>query len=184
MIRNISFFVAMLALLCIGCGPKQPANTSTPKVKNIPKWYFAPKPLCAAGSAKFQGVLQGARDAANESARQELGRNLESKTQSLVKRYIEEGSAEGEGFSEELRTNVSQTVASTVLAGSRVVDGELDQGDAMYYGYVCLDTETFLNAFDSMKNLSSKAREALKGRADKEFENAQGEWDKVDAAKQ
>ena len=36
----------------------------------------------------------------------------------------------------------------------------------------------------NMKKLSSKARDALKARADKEFKNAQGEWDKIDAAKQ
>ncbi len=181
MTRYIFLILGIAAMLCAGCAKQQTSTTAAPKEKNLPKWFLAPKAGCSAGVYEFKGSLQAARDGATERARRELSRNLEVKVKSLVKDYIEEGTAEGESFSEEQVTNVSKSVASTTMAGTRVMDGALE--DDRYFSYVCLDTKAFADAFDAMSALSAKQRQALKKRAEREFQDLDKEIEALESSR-
>ena len=166
---NSLVLVGAAAFLLSGCPKSNEASDDAPRAKDLPKWFIAPPAGCSAGTYEFKGNLLAARDGANERARRELARNLEVMIQAMIKDYIEEGTAEGQEFSEELVSNVSKSIAQGTMNGTRPQDGAVD--DDRYYALVCLDPETFSDALERQNELKGKMREALKARADTEFDD-------------
>ncbi|HNU68655.1 MAG TPA: LPP20 family lipoprotein [Myxococcota bacterium] len=146
-----------------------------------PDWYDAPMKGCGVGSAKLRSVRDLARQSAVSSARADLSRGLSTQVDAMLKRYMAEGEAEGQDFSEELTKSVVRDVTSQTLVGTRVAVTQVMNNE--FYAMVCLDPETFADAFSRMDKLSQKAREALNKRAKAEFDDMDEQIKKLNEQK-
>ncbi len=164
-LRLVMGALMTLTLLAIGCGGTEVKQTEI----NPPKWFDNPIKGCAAGSQKIRNMVGFARDTAITNARTNLAKALKTHIQSMLKSYKAEGEADSKDFSEELTTKVTRELVEKTLVGTQVVKTER-RGD-QYYALVCLDPETFADAFDRMNRLSQKERAALKARAKAEFKD-------------
>lgn len=155
-----------LAIVVTGCASNSEVKETfaTP-----PTWFDNPVKGCAAGSQKVRSMVGFARDAAVTNARKNLAKALKTHIQSMMKQYKAEGEADAKDFSEELSTEVTRELVEKTLVGTRVVKTEMKGNQ--YYAMVCLDPETFGDAFDRMNKLSQKERRALKARAKAEFKD-------------
>ena len=173
-IRGTVLGAVALGLLACGGGAKQLDGGT---YDDAPNWYNDPVKGCGVGSVKYRGIKDLARKSAISAAREELASQLKTVTQGMVKNYQQQGETDGQAFTEELQTRVSREVTNETMVGSRVAATAL-RGDE-FYAMVCLDPETFADAFDRMKDLSGKQREALKKRAKAEFADLDKQIDKL-----
>jgi len=164
---------AAMAFFAIGCGGGNAqvatGRTAVPPPAEAPDWVDNPEKGCGVGTTKYRGNRGLARDAAVGRARNDLARQIETTNQSMLKDYASQGETDGEDFTEELITQVIRQVTDMTLAGTRVVKTRIQQDE--FFALVCLDVETFANAFDEMSQLSTKARAALNKRAKAEFKD-------------
>ncbi len=182
MSRIITFVFAGFMAALIACGgAQQKASPAAQGAAESPEWYNTPIKGCAVGSAKLRSILQAARDGAVASARADMAKQLEGTVQTMVKRYIREGEVDAKDFSEEDQRSVVRDTAEQTLNGVRVV--KTASAGGQFYAMVCLDPETFGDAFSRMKTLSEKAREGLKKRAEEEFKDMDAQLDKIRNAK-
>ena len=144
-----------------------------------PEWFDNPLEGCGVGSATHRGVRSLTRDAAVTNARADLAKQIKTHVASMLKTYAEQGSSDNQEFSEELQTRVTRDVTDMGLHGTKVAKTQLMDGEM--YAVVCLDPETFASAFDRMNDLSKKAREALKKRAQAEFKDLAAQIEKLRA---
>ena len=144
---------------------------------DAPSWYDSVPKGCGVGSAKHRGLKDMTRKAAVASAREELAGQIEATTQGMMKTFQQQGETEGEGFAEDLQTRVSREIVDQTMVGTRVTATELI--DSEFYAMVCLDPETFADAFDRMKDLSTKQRDALRKRAKAEFKDLDAQISKI-----
>jgi len=154
-----------MAIIVTGCSNHEVKQTFV----SAPSWFGNPIKGCAAGSQKVRSMVGFARDAAVTNARKNLAKALKTNIQSMMKQYKSEGETGGKDFSEELSSEVTRELVDKTLVGTRVVKTEM-RGN-QYYAMVCLDPETFGDAFDRMNKLSMKERRALKARAKAEFKD-------------
>jgi len=167
--------IVVLALVVGACSGGQTTGGGT--FGDAPSWYDSVPKGCGVGSAKHRGIQDLTRKAAIASARQELAAQIEATTQGMMKTYQEAGETGGEGFAEELQTRVSREIVDQTMVGTRVAATELRGSE--FYAMVCLDPETFADAFDRMKDLSTKQREALRKRAKAEFKDLDAQISKI-----
>lgn len=166
-LSNLFKIVAAMSLaVMFACGG---AQTSGPAANEAPDWYDNPTKGCSVGVAKLRANRQMAMDSAMTSARAELARNLQTVIQGMVKRYMAEGEADGKDFAEELSTDVVRDVVDQTLVGTRKAISKT-VGNELFV-MVCLDPETFADAFERMSKLSGSQRAALKARAEAEFKD-------------
>ena len=169
----------MLPLLfSFGCGGKEAPPATGQITKHMPAWAMTPPAGCSVGSYKFKGNISQADRVATSRARDELARQLETKVKSMIKDYVEEGESNGKDFTEELTQSVSKQVASMSLSGT--VARKKDMMNDHFFTLVCLDIKTFLDTFDKMNQLSEKARQGLRRRADTAFKDLDAEVDKLE----
>ena len=174
MIRTFLKASALLSLgFLVACGGAAPAETTFP---GAPSWYDNPTPGCGVGSAKHRGNRNLTKEAATSRARRDLAAQLKAKVQGMVKDYAAMGEAEGKEFSEELVTSVGRQIVDQTLVGTVVRNQKLVSTEM--YVNVCLDPAIFANAFEQMNELSSKARVALKKRAQAEFADLDAQLEK------
>ena len=149
----------------------------------MPGWYMTPPAGCGVGTGRYQGQLQTARNAAVSQARTDLARQLEVKIEGMIKQYAEQGTTEGEEFAESLITDVSRDIVNTTLVGTVVRNGEIMEVDGAenFVAMVCLDPETFADAFDRMNKMSGKMRKALKERAKAEFDDLDAQIQRLES---
>jgi hypothetical protein len=166
-----------LSMTLVACGGGGGGGGGT--FGDAPEWYDNPTKGCGVGSAKHRGIRDLTRKAAVSSARDDLGRNLKSVVQGMIKQYQSAGEAEGKEFAEELQTRVTRSVVDQTLVGTRTVATAMRNNE--FYAMVCLDPETFADAFDRMKELDGKQKAALKKRAEKEFEDLDAQIEKLRA---
>ncbi|MBP7127340.1 hypothetical protein KBD49_13335 [Myxococcota bacterium] len=150
----------------MGCGG---APSTKREFGKAPSWYNEPPKGCGVGSAQLRRSRQAARDAAVASARLDLVRSVQGVVQGMVRRYLAEGEAQLADFTEEQATSTVRDVVDADLMGARPVKTETN--DEELFTLVCLDPETFGNAFERMTQLSQKARAALRARAQEEFKD-------------
>jgi len=175
--------IIQLTLLCVGsimllaCGGTTKAQLQSGSFEQAPRWFDNPEKGCGVGSAKHRGIRNLTRKASVQSARDDLARQLKTQIQGMVKQYAQAGETDGKQMAEELQTAVSRSIVDQALAGTRVaVTAMLGQE---FYSMVCLDPETFGDAFDRMKELSQKQRAALKNRAKIEFQDLDKQIEKL-----
>lgn len=171
--------LALVSLLLVSMAAFVACSSAKSKVDfaGSPEWYNNPVKGCGVGSAKLRRIRSLARDSAVASARADLSRALKTTTQGMLKKYMAEGEADEKDFSEELTTSVVRDVTENTLVGTRVA-ATANVGQELF-AMVCLDPETFADAFDRMNRLSQKAREALKARAKAEFDDMDEQLEKL-----
>ncbi len=179
MLRSSILTLGALGMLLTGC-PKQ---VDGPGGTKLPGWYMTPPAGCGVGTGRYQGQLQTSRNAAVSQARTDLARQMEVKIEGMIKQYAEQGTTEGEDFAESLITDVSRDIVNTTLAGTVVRNGEIMEVDGAqnFVAMVCLDPETFADAFDRMNRMSDKMRKALKERAKAEFDDLDAQIQRLDS---
>ena len=163
---------AAMAFFAYGCGGGNATvatDSRVPPPAAAPDWVDNPEKGCGVGTAKYRGNRGLARDAAVGRARNDLSRQIETVNQSMLKDYASQGETDGEDFTEELITQVIRQVTDMTLAGTSVVKTRIQ--DDEFFALVCLDTQTFADAFDKMSQLSAKQREGLNRRAKAEFKD-------------
>ena len=91
----------------------------------------------------------------------------------MIKDFIQEGETEGETFTEEEITSVSKQVTALTLNGT--VPKQREMLDGAMYTLICLDTDSFANAFTDMNTMSDKMRQGLRARAQAGFDELDAE---------
>ena len=170
-LRSVVLVSAFFVFACSG------ADVDRGSFEGAPAWYDNPVKGCGVGSAKHRGMRDLTRKTAVASARKDLAGNLKTRVQGMLKSYQAAGEADGEDFTEELTTDVTRTIVDNTLVGTRTAATKLVAEEL--YAMVCLDPETFADAFDRMNNLSKKARQALKMRAKAEFQDLDTQLEKL-----
>jgi len=176
--KNKSFLVmagalSALLFLMVACG----GASVKQDFPQDPDWFNNPIKGCGVGMAKVRGIAGHARNMAISDARTALAQSLKTVVQSMIKRYVAEGEAKGKDFSEELSSQVTRNITEETLRGTRIVKTE--RRGNQYYAMICLDPETFGDAFDRMNELSMKERAALKARAKAEFQDMDKQLEKL-----
>ena len=141
-------FVSMIVLLLLvvgmfACGGKpEPEPIMGGEEVNVPEWYLNPPQdpdyLFSPATASSRD-LQLATDKAKQQARAELAAQLEAKVQGLTKKFEEEvGLGEDAEFLSQF-TQVSKTVVSTTLSGTRVSKTKVLTEGGLYRSYVLME---------------------------------------------
>ena len=171
--------LAVLGIV-VGCGssPPKPQNALQADMVGAPKWAQGAcslglqnkKGLCGAGSVS--GMTNGAlaRSAAEGRARVELARNLRTRVKSMLKDYqaATQGGPGDRTASEQHIEDVSKEITDTTLSGTRLEATWISDGGS-YWALVVLDTDSFRDSLQNMKQLDDKMRAAIVERADKAF---------------
>ncbi len=155
----------LVSIALIGCGGNKKANKT--KMKEIPKWFLEtpndPNYVIAASSAVSRD-LQMAVNTATEEARVQIARELETKVSGLFKRFREEvGVGEDAEFLTQT-TDVSKSVVSTTLNGTKVRKKEIVQEGGGIRAYVLMEmalgpvNEALLNKIKDQKNMYTRFR--------------------------
>lgn len=177
-----TFILACLATLALSCGP----STHALKGGKAPAWANrAPggfkcevegrSGLCGLGIVS--GVRQDAamrRTAAAERARAGLQRMFDTYSATLFKSYQAATTEFRDAAEEQHVEQALKTFSAGHLSGVEIRDyWESDEGDAFALAF--LGMEDFKAALDKMNELSSRARDAIKARSDKVFEELRDE---------
>ena len=173
-IKTVSILVAMMFVVA-ACGSSEKPSTG---FSDEPAWVTNPIKGCGVGSSKDRGIRDLTRKAAIASARDDLARQLKMTVQGMIKQYKAMGETEGKEFAEEQTTQVSRNMVNTTMVGSIVKRTGMVKRN--YYAMVCLDPETFADAFDKMNEMGNKMRAALKKRAKAEFADLDKQLEKMD----
>ena len=172
MFSRTVLIASQLALMSLtfGCGGSQVQPPTDPA--EIPKWALTPPSACGVGISKHRGNLGMAQQTAVARGRDALARQLKTKVEGMIKDYQEAGETDAKDFTEELTTQVSRQIVDSTLVGTATKMAHLSQDpQQQYYALVCLDPESFSNAFERMNELNAKQRRALKQRAKQEFKD-------------
>jgi LPP20 lipoprotein len=134
--------VSCLSLLAaFSCGSHKHAPTTVPKVE-APNWYTDP----ARDDDRLIGVatatskdLQTAIDKAKQDGRVEIARQLDLRVEGLSKRFVEETGLNEDAELLGTFSQVSKTVVSDSLSGTRMSKQKLDREGGTYRAYVQME---------------------------------------------
>jgi hypothetical protein len=180
----------LLPLAAIGCGaPKQKVST-VPKI-DVPGWYAEPPHdndrLVGVATATSRD-LQTAIDKAKQDGRVEIARQLDVRIGGLSKRFVEETGLNEDAELLGMFSQVSKTVVSDSLNGTRMSRQKLDREGGTYRAYVMMEmpigeaNARFLEKIRSQERLHTRvhASEAFE-ELDREVQ-AYEEWKQKQAA--
>ena len=164
--KSLLTLLACLPLIACGGAPTAELASGSEAIE-LP---VAPKG-CALGGSKIRNSQSNATSFATERARANLAKSIKTTIQEMTKVYVQEGTGmdggDAQDFAEELNTRVIRSLTDFDILGGTVVKSFVLNNEAQVI--VCIDTETFADAFDKMKALDQKARAALRKRAKAEF---------------
>jgi hypothetical protein len=141
MSRPILFLASLSLLTAFSCGHK---DTVTNVPKNVPKidapgWYTDPERendrLIGVATATSRD-LQTAVDKAKQDGRVDIARQLDVRVAGLSKRFIEDTGLDQDAELLGMFTQVSKTVVSDSLNGTRLTKQKLDREGGTYRAYV------------------------------------------------
>lgn len=143
--KSISILVLIFFLaVMMGCGGSKPPVPGTPEatVESIPDWYANPPQdpnyLYAPATAMSQD-MQLAIDKAKQQARADLASQLEVKVQGLTKKFEEEVGVNQDAELLSQFTQVSKSVVSNVLNGTRLSKNDIVIESGIYRAYVLME---------------------------------------------
>ncbi|HXV77567.1 MAG TPA: LPP20 family lipoprotein [Candidatus Polarisedimenticolaceae bacterium] len=134
---------ALLVLTLVGCGKgvKQIPPDKGKKLV-VPAWYLDPPVdddrLVGVASATSLD-MQTAVDKAKQDGRTEIARQLELRVTGMSKRFIEETGLDDDAELLGMFTQVSRSVVSDALTGSRISKQELGRHGTGYRAYVMME---------------------------------------------
>ena len=141
--KSLPFFMILITL--VGCGGKAVAPEPTnPNPLNLPEWFMNPPTepgfLFSTAEATSRS-LQMSVNKAKQTARADLAQQIEAKVKSMVKQFTEEvGLGEDSEFLTQT-TDVSKSIASTTLRGTKVrkVDTRPRSGGTQFQTYLLME---------------------------------------------
>ncbi len=168
--RTTTMLVALVLLgVAVGCGgPKHKAPKPQPVAKiDAPGWYKDPPKdndrLIGVATATSRD-LQTAIDKAKQDARVEIARQLDLRVKGLSKRFVEETGLNEDAELLGMFSQVSKTVVSDSLNGTRMAKQELDHQKTSYQAYVMMEmpigeaNARFLEKIRSQERLHTRVR--------------------------
>ena len=156
-------FLAIAALAGVSCA----SGPHIGDMPTAPDWVNNPKKGCGVGQATYRGAAGLTRDTAASAARTDLQRQLDTRITAQLKDYTAQEAVGQDEAAESKVTQAKRDLTSGVLAGTRVTRTESKEREL--YAEVCFDVDAYKDLIEKNKELSAKAREYLKKRADAEF---------------
>lgn len=162
-----TLIVSCLSLLAVfSCSSHKRTPTTVPKI-DAPEWYTDP----ARDDDRLIGVatatskdLQTAVDKAKQDGRVEIARQLDVRVAGLSKRFVQETGLNEDAELLGMFTQVSKTVVSDSLNGTRLSKQELDREGGTYRAYVQMEmpigeaNARFLEKIRSQERLHTRLR--------------------------
>ena len=165
--------VAVVALGLVGCGGKKSAKLNPDLDLQTPEWFSSPP----RGDDLLVGVatatsldLQTAIDKARQDGRVEIARQMDVRMKGLSKRFVEETGLDEDAELLGMFTQVSKSVVSDSLTGSRLSKQELDSEGGVYRAWVMMEMPIGEANARFVANLRSQERLYTRFRATKAFE--------------
>ena len=178
---NLQHFVFLgIAGLLLGCGSTQPksARVMQDELDGAPKWAKGAceaglpnkKAICGAAAVAAMTDISLARSAAEGRARTALARNLQVHLRAILRDYKAGTSAgaEAQSATEQHIRDAAEQVTETTLSGTRLEDTWISNAGT-FWALVVLDTESFKDSVQNMRQLDEAMRTAIIERADKSF---------------
>jgi LPP20 lipoprotein len=166
MSRKILFVSSLSLLAVFSCSSHKRAPTTVPKI-DAPDWYTDP----ARDDDRLIGVatatskdLQTAVDKAKQDGRVEIARQLDVRVAGLSKRFVQETGLNEDAELLGMFTQVSKTVVSDSLNGTRISKQKLDREGGTYRAYVQMEmpigeaNARFLEKIRSQERLHTRLR--------------------------
>jgi hypothetical protein len=183
------FLIIGLALPVVACGGSKKATTGqlTPggPVVEYPDWVNKGSGAFGGDKRVFYGVGSAsgirnhslARSTADNRARAEISKVFETYTASLMKDYQASTTAgDFSATSEEQRVEQAiKTFSANTLNGVEVVDHWIHPTDGTIYSLARMDIEGFLQQIERAKELSARAKAAVKEAAEQSFADLEAE---------
>ena len=133
-----------LTLMLASCGssPEPGTEAARKTLENVPDWYpnvpSDPNYLFAAVSATSKD-MQLAVDKAKQEGRAELAAQLETKVEGLTKKFDQEVGLNEDAELMSMYTQVSKSVMSTMLNGSRLAKQEVVPENGIFRAFVLME---------------------------------------------
>ncbi len=188
--KNLVLFLLVLATLTGCAGTQQTtdltqdANTET--VEGMPDWFLTPPQdpnyLFTVATATSRD-MQTAVSKSAQMARADMSRQIETKVDGLQKSFTEEV---GLGDDSELMqqfTDVSKSVASQTLNGSKISEKKILKEGNIYRAYVMVQMPIGPMQEELLSQIKQRENMATRFRASKSFEELEKEVEKLNAAK-
>jgi hypothetical protein len=172
MSRKMLIAFSMLLLAAMSCASHKHKQTAGNAPKNVPKfdaphWYTDPPKdndhLFGVATATSRD-LQTAIDKAKQDGRVEIARQLDLRVGGLSKRFVEETGLNEDAELLGMFTQVSKTVVSDSLNGTRLTKQQLDREGGTYRAYVEMEmpigdaNARFLERIRSHERLNTRVR--------------------------
>jgi len=134
--------VVAVALAATGCGGSHKMKTPGGVKVEVPDWYVDPP----ADDDRLVGVatatsldMQTAVDKARQDGRLEIARQLDIRMTGMAKRFVEETGLAEDAELLDMFTQVSKSIVSDSLVGSRVSKQELAREGGTYRAYALVE---------------------------------------------
>ena len=164
-IFNLSLVLLAIAALSLGCGGK---TASTGNSLGLPEWFQAlpedPNYIFAVATSTSRD-LQMSVNKAKQQGRVDIAQQMETKVKSMIKQFNEEvGLGEDAEFLSQT-TEVSKSVTSKVLNGSKARKVEtVKEGEIIYRSYVLMEmpigpaNTALMDAIKKQQNMYTRFR--------------------------
>ena len=183
-IFNLSLVLLAIAVLSLGCGGK---TASTGNSLGLPEWFQAvpedPGYIFAVATSTSRD-LQMSVNKAKQQARVDIAQQMETKVKSMIKQFNEEVGLGEEAEFLSQTTEVSKSVTSKVLNGSKAKKVEtVKEGEIIYRSYVLMEMPIGPANTALMEAIKKQQNMYTRFRASQGFQELEGEIDKYDQFK-
>ena len=183
-IFNLSLVLLAIAALSLGCGGKTASKGNS---LGLPEWFQAlpedPNYIFAVATSTSRD-LQMSVNKAKQQGRVDIAQQMETKVKSMIKQFNEEvGLGEDAEFLSQT-TEVSKSVTSKVLNGSKARKVEtVKEGEIIYRSYVLMEMPIGPANAALMEAIKKQQNMYTRFRASQGFQELEGEIDKYDQFK-
>lgn len=164
----------VLALTIIDCAGTKKMKAPAGGKLTMPEWYVKPptndKYLFGVATATSLD-LQTAVDKARQDGRVEIARQMDIRMAGMSKRFIEETGLDDDAELLGMFTQVSSTVVSDSLTGSRLAKQQMDRDGGGFRAYVMMEMPIGEANARFMEKIRSQQRLYTRFRASEAFED-------------
>ena len=183
-IFNLSLVLLAIAVLSLGCGGK---TASTGNSLGLPEWFQAvpedPGYIFAVATSNSRDLGMSVNKA-KQQARVDIAQQMETKVKSMIKQFNEEVGLGEEAEFLSQTTEVSKSVTSKVLNGSKAKKVEtVKEGEIIYRSYVLMEMPIGPANAALMEAIKKQQNMYTRFRASQGFQELEGEIDKYDQFK-
>lgn len=165
--------VVTVALLAVGCGGSKKMKTTKGVKIEVPGWYVDPPQdddhLVGVATATSLD-MQTAVDKARQDGRLEIARQLDIRMTGMAKRFVEETGLADDAELLDMFTQVSKSIVSDSLNGSRVTRQELMREGEVYRAYAQVDMPIGEANLAFLQKIQAQQRLYTRFRASEAFE--------------